>query len=154
MENNADDGDQFEILPTKEDILFEKYQKFGGIRFKMIIADATIYPGIIIYLYNRTHEILRQFIIHYKDCADFVPIHTLDKEAKGENVDIKQKFFEFLGSCVHFRNGRFYLKGIKSYKSMKEFIRERQMHLDLKSNGTTVDGQDPDFAQETSTKKQ
>jgi len=66
----------YELLPTKEDILFQRYYKFGGLKFKLIVADAKIYPGIIIYLYNAPYQILRNFILHYKDCADFVPIHS------------------------------------------------------------------------------
>lgn len=95
----------------------------------MIIADAKIYPGIIIYLYNAPYQILRNFILHYKDCADFVPIHSLEKDAKTENADVKTKFFEFLAESITYRDGKFNLKGIKYYNSMSEFVTERSMHL-------------------------
>ena len=128
-------NDGIELLPTKEDILYERYYKYGGLKFKLIIADAKIYPGIILYLYNKPYEILKQFIQHYKDCADFVPINSLERDAKFENADVKVKFFEFLANSITYRDGKFNLKGIKFYKSMDEFITERSMHVEVGDAG-------------------
>lgn len=130
LNDKLEDGASYELLPTKEDILYEKYYKYGGLKFKLIIADAKIYPGIILYLYNKPYEILKQFILHYKDCADFVPISSLERDAKYENGDVKVKFFEFLANSISYRDGKFNLKGMKYYKSMNEFVTERSMHVE------------------------
>ena len=72
-----------ELSISREDVIYQKFCRLGNMHFKFIVADAKIYPCIIIYVYNKPYQILQKFLVHYKDLADFLPLSdndgTLDK---------------------------------------------------------------------------